>query len=312
MAEKYIRENKYSYNITKGSKIFAKVTRFEDAIFTRDLLVSYDWELDKIPQIIKRNDKYLVLAVIDEKLHLLGRYESKPSQNTIDRLIKKQIRNPNNSKYGLNIMRFFDTFIIKKTIFGEEYVFGYYDNLEDAAFVRNFLLDNSWNVNKFNVIEFDDETDTFKVVCVIDDAVYVLDTFKSKSEIDLKKCYEEFLSRISKHKFGLANYPHLDLLTDKIEELELRFGVKTYDGTWSFDNLDDNSSPLNEIIFNLTPFQQSVYDVISQNTSFEEIKRALIRYKSGNFDAKIQKNIDELIEMDLVVESGVNTYSRKL
>lgn len=312
MAEKYIRENKYSYNITKGSRIYAKVTRFEDAIFTRDLLVKYEWNLDEIPQIIKRNDKYLVLAVIDEKLHLLGRYKVIPSQETIDKLIKKQIRNPNNSKYGLNIMRFFDTFIIKKTIFGDEYVFGYYDNLEDATFVRNFLLDNNWNVNKFGVIEFDDETDTYKVISVIDDNVYVLDSFNFKSQIDLNKCYEKFLSNISKHKYGLANYPHLDLLTDKIDELELRFGVKTYDKTWSFSNLNENSSPLSEIIFNLTPFQQSVYDVISQDTSFEIIKKSLIRYKSKNFDGKIQKNIDELISMNLVVKVDDGVYSRKL
>lgn len=311
MDRKYIRENKNSFNITKGSRIYAKAANLDDAVFVRDLLIEHDWNLDEIPQVIKKDNNYLIIAEIDEKLHMLGRYKTKPSQESIDRLIKKKIRNPNNSKYGLNIMRFFDTFIIKKTIFGDEYVFGYYDNLKDAEFVRNFLLDNNWNVNEFNTIEFDDETQTYKVVCVIDDNVYVLDSFESKSEIDLNRAYEEFLSKISKHKFGLANYPHLDLLTDKIDDLELRFGVKTCDDTWAFDNLDEKSSPLNEIIFNLTPFQQSVYDVIRQDTSFDEIKRSLIRYKSGNFDAKVQKNIDELISKGLIIKTD-DGYSRKL
>ena len=145
------------------------------------------------------------MEVIDEKLYLLAKYKSPPSDNVIDRLVRKFKRNPNNSKYGLNISKIYDTFIIKKRIFGEDYEFGYYDNLEDAQFVRNFLLDNEWNVAKFQKIEFDDETDTYKVVHVVDDIVYVLASFNSKDEIDLNKVYEDFLAKISKHKYGLSD-----------------------------------------------------------------------------------------------------------
>ena len=303
MSEKYIRENRSYCNIVKNSKIYAKITKLDDAIFIRDLLIDNDWNLDKIPQTIKYEDNYLVLAIIDDKIQLLGKYKTKPSQKTIDKLTKNQIRNPNNSKYGLNISRVFDTFVIKKQIAGDDYVFGYYDNLEDAQFVRNFLLDHSWNVNEFDTVNYCDESGRYKVAKVIDDRVYVMAS-SDKDNFDLNKVYGEFLAKISKHKYGLASYPHLDELKDKINELEEELGVKTTDKVWSFDNIDDDKSPLNQIIFNLTPFEKSIYDAIDEETSFEEIKKALIRYKSKNFEEKINKNIEQLIEKGLVEKIG--------
>lgn len=310
MSEKYLRENKSSFNIVKGSKIYAKITNLEDAIFIRDLLISYNWDLDEIPDVVKKDENYLILAVIDEKLHLLSKYRIRPNDITIRKHIRKFKRNPNNSKYGLNITKVLDTFVIKKQIAGDDYVFGYYDNLEDAQFVRNFLLENQWNVNKFGKAEYDDETHTYKVVSVIDDKVYVIDTFPSKDKIDFKKSYEKFLARISKHKYCLSNYPHLDLLKDRIPELEERFHVQAKDDVWSFNNIDEGESILSQVIFNLTPFQKSVYDAIEKDTSLEEIERSLIRYKSGNFTQKISKNIDELVERDLIERTSEDKFSK--
>lgn len=307
MAEKYIRNNKNSYNIVKSSKIYAKITDLEDAIFIRDLLIKTDWDLNQIPKSIRKDDSHLVLAVIDEKVHLLARFNVAPDDETIERLTKNKIRNPNNSRYGLNITKVFDTYVIKKQIAGDDYIFGYYDNLSDAQFVRNFLLDHNWNVNEFSEIELDDETDTYRVVSVIDDNVYVIDSYDSKDDVNLNESYEKFLAEISKHKFGLANHPHLDLLKDSIPDLEMQFNVKTKDDVWSFEGA---SSPLDDIIFNLTPFQQSVYDAIDSSTSLDEIKRSLIRYKSKNFDKKILRNIDDLIEMNLIEKIDADYYKK--
>lgn len=309
MSEKYIRENKSSFNIVKNSKIYAKIKNIDDAIFVRDLLIDNDWNLDKIPNIINNEDNYLVLAVIDEKIHLLAKYKTEPNDNQIQRLTKDFIRNPNNSKYGLNITKVFDTFVIRKQIAGDDYVFGYYDKLEDAQFVRNFLLDNNWNVNEFNEIEFDDETDTYKLIAVIDDRVYVVNTYESK-DINPEEAYERFLAEISKHKYGLASHPHLDSLIDKIPELEDQFNIKTRDEFWSFENIDETKLILSQVIFNLTPFQKSVYDAIDENTPLEKIELSLIRYKSRNFTRKILKNIDELIELNLIEKTGEGTYSK--
>lgn len=305
MSEKYIRQNKKSNTIVKNSKTYAKIDSLDDAIVIRDLLVRNDWDLDSIPNLIKHEDNYLILSVLDEKIYLVAKYKNKPDEDKIDRLVKKHKRNPNNSKYGLNIARVFDTYVIKKQIAGDDYVFGYYDNLCDAEFVRNFLMDHNWNVNEFETINYCEDTKSYVVVHIIDDKVYVLDSFNTNN-IDLKKTYEEFLSKISKHKYGLAMHPHLDDLKDKIEELEDEFGVKTNDGVWSFDDI---SSPLNDIVFNLIPFQQSVFDAIGDESTFDDVKKALIRYKSKNFDEKIDKNLNELIELNLIKKEG-NYYKK--
>lgn len=305
MSEKYIRENVNSCNIVKSSRIYAKIARLDDAIFIRDLLIDCNWNLDEIPQTIRFNDNYLVLAIMDEKIHLIAKYKTEPSAETIDKLARRYKRNPNNSRYGLNITRVFDTFVIKKQIAGDDYIFGCYDNLEDAQFVRNFLMDHNWNVNEFETVNFCDETEIYKVIKVIDDKVYVIDSSRINN-FDLDKSYRKFLSKISKHKYGLANYPHLDSLTDSIENLEAEFGVKTSDDVWSFSNVNDEKSALKDIIFNLTPFEQSIYDSIGDDTSFEEIKKSLIRYKSKNFEDKINRNLDGLIDRGLVERVGDN------
>ena len=301
MSEKYIRQNKNSCTIVKNSKTYAKLENLDDAIFIRDFLVENNWDLSKTPHVLRNNDNYLVLTIYEDKIHLLGKYKRKPDESAIDSLIKRHKRNPNNSRYGLNITRVFDTFVIKKQIAGDDYIFGYYDRLEDAEFVRNFLMDHNWNVNEFGQIEFDEDTNTYKVVRVIDDKVYVLNSFENEN-IDLNKTYEEFLTKISKHKYGLASYPHLDLLKDDISDLEDEFNIKTKDENWNFENATEN--PLDEIIFTLTPFQQSVYDAIDGETSFDEIKRKLIRYKSKNFESKIDKNLSQLMDLGLVEKQG--------
>lgn len=310
MSEKYIRENRKSFNVVKSSKIYAKAANLDEAIFIRDLLIQNDWNLNEIPEIIKKDDTYLVLTVFDEKLYLICKYKIRPNDITIRKHIKRFKRNPNKSKYGLNISKVFDTFVIKKQIAGDDYIFGYYDNLNDAQFVRNFLLEHQWDVNKFNKVEYDDETHTYKMVSVIDDRVYVIDTFLSKDNIDFEKSYEKFLAKISKHKYGLSNYPHLDPLKDRIPELEERFNVRTKDRVWSFNGINEEESILSQVIFNLTPFQKSVYDAIDEDTSLEEIERSLIRYKSGNFTQKILKNIDELTERELIERTGDDSFSK--
>ena len=63
MSEKYIRQNKTSYSIVKNSRTLAKTSNLEDAIFIRDLLIDSNWDLSDIPQIIEKDDNYLVLTV---------------------------------------------------------------------------------------------------------------------------------------------------------------------------------------------------------------------------------------------------------
>ena len=299
MKRKYIRQNKNSFAIVKANRTYAKLQDLDDALFLRDLLVENDWNLDSINETYEYDGQYIVLAVIDDRIHVLAKSKARPSQSQISQMTKRKMRNPNNSRYGLNITRIFDTFIIKKQIAGDDYIFGYYDTLEDAEFARNHLLDNMWDVNSFSQIQYDEDNNNYRVTEVIDDKVYVLGSFESKNDINLDQIRAEFLNRITKHKLGLAEHPYLDELTDRIPELEERFNTKAQDGTWDFKNTQD---PLNDIIFNLTPFQKSVYDAVDDST-VEDIEKALIRFRSGNFTKKIQKNLDELTEKGLICKN---------
>jgi len=307
MKRKYIHQNKNSFSIVRTNRTYAKLDDLDIALFLRDLLVENDWNLDSLNETYEYDGQYIVLAIIDDRIHVLAKSKTKPSQSQISSLTKRKMRNPNNSRYGLNITRVFDTFIIKKQIAGDDYVFGYYDKLEDAEFARNHLMDNMWDVNSFSQIQYDDDSKNYWVTEVIDDKLYVLGSFESKNDINLNQIHAEFLNKITKHKLGLAEHQYLDELTDRIPELEEKFNTKAQDGMWEFKNTQD---PLNDIIFNLTPFQKSVYDAVDDST-VEDIEKALIRFRSGNFTKKIQKNLDELIEKGLICKNQNHYIKQK-
>ncbi len=311
MSEKYIRKNKNNFTVVKNSRTYGKYDSLDVAVFARDLLVISDWQLDNIhDEIFEIDDGYIVFKVIDDKLFCLGQFSEKPTFDAISKLTRKKIRNPNNSKYGLNISRLFDNYIIKKQIAGDEYIFGVFDNLEDATFSRNFLLEHDWDVNAFGEIEFCDETDTYKIVVVFDDRIYILASYETLAEAEknLENAKSEFLNKIFKHKNGLANYPHLDILTDRIDELENDFQIKTQDDFW---NIGDVENPLEDIIFNLTPWQKIIYDNAGDEFTFQQLKVKLKRYESKNFDKKIQRYLDELQELNLIEKLDDDVY-RKL
>lgn len=311
MSEKYIRKNKNNFTVVKNSRTYGKYDSLDVAVFARDLLVISDWQLDNIhDEIFEIEDGYIVFKVIDDKLFCLGQFSEKPTFDAISKLTRKKIRNPNNSKYGLNISRLFDNYIIKKQIAGDEYIFGVFDNLGDATFSRNFLLEHDWDVNAFGEIEFCDETDTYKIVVVFDDRIYILASYETLAEAEknLENAKSEFLNKIFKHKNGLANYPHLDILTDRIDELENDFQIKTQDDFW---NIGDVENPLEDIIFNLTPWQKIIYDNAGDEFTFQQLKVKLKRYESKNFDKKIQRYLDELQELNLIEKLDDDVY-RKL
>lgn len=310
MAEKYIRKNKNNFTVVKNSRVYGKFDSIDIAVFARNLLVDYDWGLEDIhDEIFEYENHYILLKVIENKLCYLGEFAQKPDRDTISKLAKKQIRNPNNSKYGLNITRIFDEYIIKKQIAGDEYIFGVFDNLEDATFSRNFLLDHNWNVDEFEEIEYCDESDSYKIVNVFDDKIYILGSFKTKSEAEenLDNSKHEFLNKIFKHKNGLSNHPHLDVLTDHIDELENEFQIKVTDDVWNFGEVEN---PLEEIIFNLTPWQKIIYDHADEEFTFAQLKKSLAGYRSKNFDKKICRYLNELIDLNLIQRLDDDVYRK--
>ncbi|MDO5859553.1 hypothetical protein [Methanobrevibacter sp.] len=317
MKEKYIRRDKKSYKIIKNSRVYGRFSSIEDAIFARDLLEGKNWNPDNFTlETHLSQDKYVAVAKIDEKLHILGKFNTRPNDKELEKLAKKIIRNPNKSKYGLNISRVFEIFMVKKQIAGDSYIFAVSDNLEDATFIRNFLLENSWDVNTFPQIAFDDETDTYKISEVIDDKVWVIGSFDSfeTARQNIEKSRREFLLKIYKNKFALANHPHLNSLSESIDEIERDFNIKVSDEKWNFENIsqDEKASDVavKQIIFNLTPWQKIIYDSISGEFTFSQLEKSLARYKSKNFERKIRKYLDELIELNLVEKFDDDHYRK--
>ena len=150
---------------------------------------------------------------------------------------------------------------------------------------------------------------TYKIVKVYDDRVYILATFKSRSDAlnNIENSKSEFLNKITKHKHGLANHPHLDALTEHIEDLENEFHLTTEDDVWNFNEVND---PLSEIIFNLTPWQKIIYDEISDEFAFDDLVQSLSRYKTKNFDKKVKRYIDELVDLGLVEKLDDKNYRK--
>ena len=78
MAEKYIRENMNSYVIVKNSKTVGKFDSLDDAIFVRDLLVGCGWDVNGLDETYRIDGQYVVVKVIDEKVHVLGKFTDEP------------------------------------------------------------------------------------------------------------------------------------------------------------------------------------------------------------------------------------------
>ena len=85
-----------------------------------------------------------------------------------------------------------------------------------------------------------------------------------------------------------------------MDDLKNQLDVNISDENWDLEDVSENTDTLNDIVFNLTPWQKTVYDSFDTKATFDEIKKSLIRYKSGNFDKKIKKNLDELTDLKLI------------
>ena len=67
---------------------------------------------------------------------------------------------------------------------------------------------------------------------------------------------------------------------------------------------------MEDIIFTLTPFQKRVDDAVD-NSTVENIEKALVRFRSGNFTQKIRKNLDELENQGLITKNQNHYIKQK-
>ena len=238
--------------------------------------------------------------------------------------IKYESKNPFNSRYGLYVYKSLGYYQVRKSIYGNHRLFGVYDNLDHAYFVRDFLMENEWDVTRFGEIEFNGQTQKFYVIKVID-RVFVLgefDTFEEARD-NATECYKDCLANIFKYKNGIEVHDDLNHLKWQFDQLYDEFDRTVEDNEfWLIDRLPKIEEPSKakkskytlESLYGLTPWQKIIRDEIRKLDksvfTFDELKNSLLRYKTKNFDKKVRKHLDELIDLDLVRCLGDDVYEK--
>jgi hypothetical protein len=234
---------------------------------------------------------------------------------------------PYDSKYDSNIYKKYSGFIVVNSIDGKDHIFGYYDNLKYTYFVRDFLIENDWDLTKFKCIEFDEVCLEYYIIKVIKNRVYVIDGFYTYNEayLNYTKSLKEFVIKIYLHKYGFEKNSYLHELIGVAEDLFLEVDELTNEDSWLIDRLPEIYEPKTieqseeanidlNLIKNLTLWQKKIFDEINKFDdeifSFDELRRHLLRFKSKNFDNKVRKYLGELIDLKLIIDLGDDNYKR--
>ena len=203
------------------------------------------------------------------------------------------------SKYDSNIYKKYSGFIVVNSIDGKDHIFGYYDNIKHTYFVRDFLIENDWDLTKFKCIEFDEVCLEYYIIKVIKNRAYIIDGFYTYNEayLNYKKSLKEFVIKVFLHKYGFEKNFYVHELMDVAEDLFLEVDELTNEDSWLIDRLPEIYEPKTiekseevdidlNLINNLTLWQKKIFDEVNKFDdeifSFDELKRHLLRFKSKN------------------------------
>ena len=152
---------------------------------------------------------------------------------------------PYDSKYDDNIYKKYSGFIVINSIDEKDHIFGYYDNLKHTYFVRDFLIENDWDLTKFKCIEFDEVCLEYYIIKVIKNRVYVIDGFYTYNEayLNYTKSLKEFVIKIYLHKYGFEKNFYIHDLIGVAEDLFLEIDELTDEDSWLIDSLPEIYEP---------------------------------------------------------------------
>lgn len=231
------------------------------------------------------------------------------------------------NKYDSNIYKRYSGFIVVNSIDGKDHIFGYYDNIKHTYFVRDFLIENDWDLTKFKCIEFDEVCLEYYIIKVIKNRAYIIDGFYTYNEayLNYKKSLKEFVIKVFLHKYGFEKNFYVHELMDVAEDLFLEVDELTNEDSWLIDRLPEIYEPKTiekseevdidlNLINTLTLWQKKIFDEVNkfgdEIFTFDELKSHLLRFKSKNFDNKIRKYLGELIDLKLIIDLGDDNYKR--
>ena len=208
--ELYIYEIRGHYQLSKTingkSKTFGYYETMDEAIFAKELLMKYDWDLDevaKLGNVLEFGDEFLVVTIYDNKLKFLDKFKTRSgAEGNADKIIKEFMGNPYRGKYGIYIYKRDSYFDIKKLVNGKDVLFGIYKNLDDATFARDLLMQYNWSfedISDEGNVFYSQIHEKYIVTAIIKDKLVVVSRYDS--EVDALNNAEKDIEEHQKSRY---------------------------------------------------------------------------------------------------------------
>lgn len=337
--------------IGKNEVLFGLYKNIEDATFSRDLLKDNDWDLDKIKELApvcfsEIHNKYVVFGINNDKLIVAGKFdtESEALKNA-----QKSLEEYEKSKYKTgekHVVYNGKLFAVHRAVSGKITYYGSFKELEDAVAVRDLLVSVDWDISMVYENRIYEFNSYFYKFHIFEGIVKIIGKFTSHDDAMLNQnnlsdlTYEDIYdpenqySKINRYitkrsgkfwikkKIGgnviiLGPYKTRSDAIDARDEYEENGWDSTLDEESIYSARKDYDDYLDEIVSGMSMWQKIMYDTIVRLDktyfTFDELLNHsyLKRYKSGNFEEKVKKHLDELVDLGLVSQLEVNIFKKE-
>lgn len=293
------------------------------------------------------HNQYIVAAVLNDKLTVIEHYDSEDDalNNACEDIEKRQKSSyKTGERYVVFNGKLFAVhyYAPNKKI---EY-FGSFPEKIDAMSVRDILIENDWDLANIDENRIYEVNDYFWKLHIFEGVVKIMGKYESLSDaendlnnlsdVSFEKLYdpENQYSKINRYitkrsgKYWIrksinGKIQFLGPYDSREEAINARDDYEFNDWNINTDDdsifaEDDGISPFINIVPDLSLWQKLIYDTIvrleSVQFSFDELisHSFLRRYRAGkNFNEKVSKHLNELVDLGLVTDLGDDQYLRE-
>ena len=342
----YIYKNNYgSFIISKSIKgtnrIFGYFKELNDAKFVKAILIESSWNVNDLNHIYfnQFNSTYDIIGVYNNVVRILDSFDSLE-----DALINlEDVLNSFEEKKMIWDEPFINRNGNLLSVHGpDSNYWGSFKTFEDACSARDFLIDIDWNLSKVNYQDIHEYNGYFwrfapygnyiKIVAKytsFDDAFLNQNNLSDFSLNDLNNPDNQYdpinrhiwkkgdkfliLKRIGGQIIDFGSYSTKEEAIRARDEFEADNWTVTHDKDSVFYDEDYDDSFF-DIVSSLSLWQKQIYDSIDKMDGdtfvFDDLleSRNLRHYKHGNFESKVHKYLNELIDLGLVEDLGNSEY----
>lgn len=325
-------------------RVYGYYPSYDEAVFVRELLKENDWDIDYFidNNIFKKDDEYVVLVKLDDKVRLLSTYDKyEDAADHLDYVIEDFKVNKSRNRKAKYIYKVKNKYMIQKFHKGKMRVFGRFETFEDAVTIKKLLTKLNWDISKIN-----DEDNIFKIqdkfAVILEDngQLHLLGIFptyqealKNKGNLLFEKVsyLNSSSNQYSKKNKNIQKTSRGFNVSKRINGELVTFGTydthdeavaardKFIDDNWKVpEKPTQQADDLNSIIFNLTGWQKVVFDAIESlnKETFEldelrQFKSSFMRFAPpGKAEKKVIKNIEDLVNLNLLEKIDEKTYKK--